>query len=63
MSKRPRDIHDLHNFDFMASSFARMSVQGRDINISDIAAGMDDTQRAYFIERFYYWEDRLKSHH
>ncbi|HAG2285007.1 TPA: hypothetical protein G8W61_005429 [Salmonella enterica] len=41
MSKRPRDIHDLHNFHFMVSSFARMSVQGRDININDIEAGMD----------------------
>ncbi|AXC67715.1 hypothetical protein DOE63_20740 [Salmonella enterica subsp. diarizonae serovar 59:z10:-] len=47
----------------MASSFARMSVQGRDININDIAAGMDDTQRAYFIERFHYWEGRLKKHY
>lgn len=63
MSKRHGDIRDLQNFDFMASSFARMSVQGRDININDIAAGMDNTQRAYFIERFHYWEGRLKSHH
>ncbi|EFT4511304.1 hypothetical protein H2549_004972 [Salmonella enterica subsp. enterica serovar Stanley] len=62
MSKIPRDIHDLHNFDLMAFSFARMSVQGRDVNINDIAAGMDDTQRAYFIERFHYWECRLKRH-
>ncbi|WP_272897406.1 hypothetical protein [Salmonella enterica] len=63
MSKIPRDIHDQHNFDFMASSFARMSVQGRDININDITAGMDDVQRAYFIERFHYWKGRLKSPH
>ncbi|EBU8673576.1 hypothetical protein DLR41_27465 [Salmonella enterica subsp. enterica serovar Panama] len=60
MSKRHRDIHDLHNFDFMASSFARMSIQGRDVNINDIAAGMDETQRTYFIERFHYWEGYLK---
>ncbi|HFD8834849.1 TPA: hypothetical protein ACF67X_002491 [Salmonella enterica] len=63
MSKIPGDIHDLHNFDFMASSFAQMSVQGRDVNIKDITAGMDDTQRAYFIERFHYWVCRLKRHH
>ncbi|EEJ6214854.1 hypothetical protein RZT35_005359 [Salmonella enterica] len=47
----------------MASSFARMSVQGRDVNINDITAGMDDVQRAYFIERFHYWKGRLKSPH
>lgn len=62
MSKIPWAIHNLHNFDFMASSFARMSVQGRDVNINDIVAGMDDTQRDYFIERFHYWECRLKRH-
>lgn len=63
MSRRHGDIHELHNFDFMASSFARMSVQGRDVNINDIAAGMDHAQRAYFIERFHYWEGYLKSCH
>ncbi|HIB1617352.1 TPA: hypothetical protein ACWV7H_005122 [Salmonella enterica subsp. enterica serovar Muenchen] len=40
-----------------------MSVQGRDVNINDIAARMDDTQRAYFIERFHYWEGYLKRRH
>lgn len=63
MSKKDGNIHDLHNFDFMASSFARMSVQGRDVNINDIAAGMDETQRAYFIERFHCWEEHMKRRH
>ncbi|EDW4372121.1 hypothetical protein AAA67_002927 [Salmonella enterica subsp. diarizonae] len=60
MSKKHGNIHDLHNFDFMASSFAQMSIQGRDVHINDIAAGMDETQRAYFIERFHFWEGSLK---
>ncbi|MGU6936282.1 hypothetical protein ACV2GT_18140 [Salmonella enterica subsp. enterica serovar Madelia] len=40
-----------------------MSIQGQDVNINDIAAGMDNIQRAYFIERFHYREGYLKRRH
>ncbi|WP_283010882.1 cell surface composition regulator GlgS [Cronobacter turicensis] len=47
-----QDIYSFKNFDFLASSFARMNVAGRRIDIDAVTGNMSEAQSAWFRERY-----------
>ncbi|WP_029592680.1 cell surface composition regulator GlgS [Franconibacter pulveris] len=57
------DIYSLTNFDFLASSFARMNGQGRHIDIRAVTGNMSKEQSAWFVERynFYRMQGQIKA--
>lgn len=47
-----QDIYSFKNFDFLASSFARMNGEGRRIDIDAVTGNMSEAQSAWFRERY-----------
>lgn len=50
-----QDIYSFKNFDFLASSFARMNGEGRRIDIDAVTGNMSEAQSAWFHERYNYY--------
>lgn len=48
-------LYSLHNFDFLAHSFARMHAQGQDVDLNAITGNMDEKHRAWFCTRYEYY--------
>ncbi|EIC0518915.1 glycogen synthase [Salmonella enterica subsp. enterica serovar Chester] len=55
MKKDADDIYALHNFEFLAITFAQMAAQGRAVDIGAVTGNMDEEHRAWFTERYRYW--------
>lgn len=49
------DIYALHNFEFLAITFAQMTAQGRMVDIDTVTGNMDETHRRWFTERYRHW--------
>ncbi|HCK0392933.1 TPA: glycogen synthase [Salmonella enterica] len=49
------DIYAFSNFEFLAITFAQMTVQGREINMDAVTGNMDEKQREWFLERYRFW--------
>ncbi|EDD4953404.1 glycogen synthase [Salmonella enterica subsp. enterica serovar Infantis] len=49
------DIYALHNFEFLAITFAQMAAQGRNVDIATVTGNMDETHREWFTERYRHW--------
>ncbi|HHR5034107.1 TPA: hypothetical protein ACTAEG_004073 [Salmonella enterica subsp. enterica serovar Lexington] len=49
------DIYALHNFEFLAITFAKMAAQGRTMDIDTVIGNMDETHRKWFTERYQHW--------
>lgn len=39
------DIYTLHNFEFLAITFAQMAAQGRKVDIATVTGNMDETRQ------------------
>ncbi|MFH2166687.1 glycogen synthesis protein GlgS [Enterobacter hormaechei] len=48
------------DLDFLALSFARMRVQGRQLSINAITGNMDEDCRVWFLKRYEYYFAQLK---
>ncbi|EHY9252270.1 glycogen synthase [Salmonella enterica] len=53
--KKSTDIYAFSNFEFLAITFAQMTVQGREINMDAVTGNMDEKQREWFLERYRFW--------
>ncbi|ENE8569035.1 glycogen synthase [Salmonella enterica] len=53
--KRNADIYAFSNFEFLAITFAQMTVQGREINMNAVTGNMDEEHREWFTERYRFW--------
>lgn len=53
-------VMSLQNFDFLASSFATMQFQGREINMQDITGNMDDNSKSWLLNRYDFYLNQLK---
>lgn len=53
--KKVEDIYALHNFEFLAITFAQMTAQGRTVDIDTVTGNMDETHRKWFAERYRHW--------
>lgn len=49
------DIYALHNFEFLAITFAQMAAQGRTVDLDTVTGNMDETHRKWFTERYRHW--------
>ncbi|EGK0962768.1 glycogen synthase [Salmonella enterica] len=49
------DIYAFSNFEFLAITFAQMTVQGREINMDTVTGNMDQRQREWFLARYRFW--------
>ncbi|EFT2485067.1 glycogen synthase [Salmonella enterica] len=49
------DIYAFSNFEFLAITFAQMTVQGWEINMDTVTGNMDKRQREWFLERYRFW--------
>ncbi|EBL1426812.1 glycogen synthase [Salmonella enterica subsp. enterica serovar Berta] len=49
------DIYAFSNFEFLAITFAQMTVQGREINMDAVTGNMDKRQREWFLARYWFW--------
>lgn len=56
MKKDGDDIYALHNFEFLAITFAQMAAQGRAVDIDTVTGNMDEDHRKWFTERYRYWQ-------
>ncbi|OAT14903.1 glycogen synthesis protein [Buttiauxella noackiae ATCC 51607] len=50
-----KDLQAVKNFDFLASSFARMHVLGQAVDIRAVTGNMDMEQKAWFLGRYEYY--------
>ncbi|EAO5494069.1 glycogen synthase [Salmonella enterica subsp. enterica] len=55
MKKDADDIYALHNFEFLAITFAQMAAQGRAVDIGTVTGNMDEEHRTWFTERYRHW--------
>ncbi|HAT1681588.1 TPA: hypothetical protein I8Y21_002250 [Klebsiella oxytoca] len=55
MDKDDDDIYALRNFEFLAITFAQMTVQGRMVDIDAVTGNMDERHRKWFTERYHHW--------
>ncbi|EBX7333464.1 glycogen synthase [Salmonella enterica subsp. enterica serovar Sandiego] len=55
MKKSTDDIYAFSNFEFLAITFALMTVQGREINMDAVTGNMDEKQREWFLARYRFW--------
>ncbi|EAA1980535.1 glycogen synthase [Salmonella enterica] len=53
--KKSTDIYAFSNFEFLAITFAQMTVQGREINMDAVTGNMDEKQREWFLARYRFW--------
>ncbi|EHF6859937.1 hypothetical protein J1L44_004949, partial [Salmonella enterica subsp. enterica serovar Panama] len=47
--KSTDDIYAFSNFEFLAITFAQMTVQRREINMDAVTGNMDEKQREWFL--------------
>ncbi|EOW3238561.1 glycogen synthesis protein GlgS [Citrobacter freundii] len=52
MFMNQRNLKDLHNFDFLAKSFARMNAAGYRVDVKKITGNMSAELRVWFLERY-----------
>lgn len=50
-----KDLQAVKNFDFLASSFARMHALGQAVDIRAVTGNMDMEQKAWFLGRYEYY--------
>lgn len=55
MDKDADDIFALHNFEFLAITFAQMAAQGRVVDIDTVTGNMDEKHREWFMARYRHW--------
>ncbi|ELP5685322.1 glycogen synthase [Salmonella enterica] len=48
-------MYAFSNFEFLAITFAQMTVQGRKINMDAVTGNMDKRQREWFLARYRFW--------
>ncbi|MCQ4966082.1 MULTISPECIES: glycogen synthesis protein GlgS [Atlantibacter] len=50
----------VQNFDFIAFSFARMQLRGRDVNLDNITGNMNATSKKWFQNRYNFYLSEFK---
>ncbi|WP_034460786.1 hypothetical protein [Buttiauxella noackiae] len=50
-----KELQAVKNFDFLASSFARMHALGQAVDIRAVTGNMDMEQKAWFLGRYEYY--------
>ena len=50
-----KDLQAVKNFDFLASSFARMYTLGQAVDIRAVTGNMNMEQKAWFLGRYEYY--------
>jgi len=48
-------VMSVQNFDFIAFSFARMQLRGRDVNLDNITGNMNATSKKWFQNRYNFY--------
>ncbi|WP_312948207.1 cell surface composition regulator GlgS [Superficieibacter sp.] len=56
-----QDLYSVQNFDFLARSFARMSSEGRQIDIRKVTGNMDEEHRSWFCQRYEFYQHQAVS--
>ncbi|EEG7921343.1 glycogen synthase [Salmonella enterica] len=54
-NEKSTDIYAFRNFEFLAITFAQMTVQGRETNMDAVAGNMDEKQQEWFLARYRFW--------
>lgn len=54
-------VMSVQNFDFIAFSFARMQLRGRDVNLDNITGNMNDNSKKWFQNRFHFYLSEFKN--
>lgn len=47
------------DFEFLASSFAQMTRQGRQVDLDDVTGTMDPVSKKWFLERYDFYLQKL----
>ncbi|BET43954.1 glycogen synthase [Atlantibacter hermannii] len=53
-------VMSVQNFDFIAFSFARMQLRGRDVNLDNITGNMNATSKKWFQNRYNFYLSEFK---
>jgi len=51
----------VQNFDFIAFSFARMQLRGREVNVDNITGNMNDNSKKWFQNRYDFYLNHFKN--
>ncbi|GAB50043.1 glycogen synthesis protein GlgS [Atlantibacter hermannii NBRC 105704] len=54
------NVMSVQNFDFIAFSFARMQLRGRDVNLDNITGNMNATSKKWFQNRYNFYLSEFK---